>query len=60
MFPDICRSGLRVARLRLQQKPLKEERMKRMQIKPTAYRLAFKVSALLALAVAVGAPRKFG
>ena len=29
-------------------------------IKPEAYRLAFKVSALLALAVAVGAPRKFG
>lgn len=29
-------------------------------IKPVAYRLAFKVSALLALAVAVGAPRKFG
>jgi hypothetical protein len=32
----------------------------RIDIKAGAYRLAFKVSALLALAVAVGAPRKFG
>jgi hypothetical protein len=34
--------------------------MKRIEIKADAYRLAFKVSSLLALAVAVGAPRKFG